>query len=82
MISWKEFAISVKKWHFEIFHWAKASTLTMSTGSCIFQKGLKHINWKLIYTGIVNYDNTVAMGAITPINFGKRAKISTIEQLY
>ena len=29
--SWKEIAIYFKKWRFEIFHRAKASTLTMST---------------------------------------------------
>ena len=28
---WKEFSISFKKWCFEFFHWAKASTFTMTT---------------------------------------------------
>ena len=31
MTSWKEFVISFKKWRFEIFHRAKASTFTMPT---------------------------------------------------
>ena len=38
--SWKEFLISFKKWHFEFFRQAKASTFTMSTDKAIIRTSI------------------------------------------